>query len=132
MIFIMIGMIFDMIGMIFDMIGIIFDMIGMIFDMIGVRDERQHGDAIPVSQQIRRVRYTRHTTHDTLHTTHYFIVHSTSSTLPSPGEDLECLPSSPLPHQLPLHLLLLALHGWNGPAIPLPYHGTGAKHAPSS
>ena len=27
-------------------------MIGMIFDMIGVRDECQHGDAIPVSQQI--------------------------------------------------------------------------------
>ena len=27
-------------------------MIGMIFDIIGVRDECQHGDAIPVSQQI--------------------------------------------------------------------------------
>ena len=29
-----------------------FGMIDMIFDMIGVRDECQHGDAIPVSQQI--------------------------------------------------------------------------------
>ena len=27
-------------------------MIGMIFDMIGVRDKCQHGDAIPLSQQI--------------------------------------------------------------------------------
>ena len=40
-----------MIGMVFDMIGMVFDMIGMIFDMIGDRDECQHGDAIPVSQQ---------------------------------------------------------------------------------
>ena len=33
------------------MIGMVFDMIGMVFDMIGVRDECQHGDANPVSQQ---------------------------------------------------------------------------------
>ena len=27
-------------------------MLGIIFDMIGVRDKCQHGDAIPISQQI--------------------------------------------------------------------------------
>ena len=37
-------------------------MIGMIFDMIGVRDECQHGDAIPVSQQIAEC-----AAHSTLH-----------------------------------------------------------------